>query len=60
MKNSPKENAQILNLHAPAVRLAGTRRHKADQLMDMFDDAETRIKRENDYRGDREAFRIKG
>lgn len=60
MKHTPQNNAQVLDLHAPVVCLAGTRRQKADQLMNMFDEAKARIKREEHYRGDRETFRIKG
>lgn len=60
MKHTPQNNAQVLGLNAPVVRLAGTRRQKADQLITMFDEAEARIKREEHYRGDRETFRIKG
>lgn len=60
MKHTPQRNAQILGLHSPAISLAGTRRQKADQLMKMFDEAEARISREENYRGDRETLRIKG
>lgn len=60
MKHTPQNNAQVLDLHAPVVHLAGTRRQKADQLMSMFDEAEARIKREERNCDDRETFRIKG
>ncbi|WP_156519057.1 hypothetical protein [Mangrovibacter phragmitis] len=54
MKHSPENNAQILSLNAPSMRLTGTRRQRAEQLLSMFDEAEERIKRENQQRGNRE------
>lgn len=59
MKHTPQNNAHVLGLHAPTVRVAGTRRQKADQLMSMFDKVEAKIQMEEYYRGDRETLRIK-
>lgn len=55
MKHSPSNNAKLLGLNAPSMRLTGTRRQRADHLMSMFDEAEERIKREQQQRGNREA-----
>ena len=55
MKHSPRDNAKLLGLNAPSVRLTGTRRQRADHLLSMFDDAEERIKREKQQHGNREA-----
>ena len=60
MKHTPEDNARILDLHSPVVRVAGTPRQRADKLLAMFDEAEERINREEQHRGNREVFRIKG
>ncbi|MBP2167595.1 hypothetical protein J2125_000787 [Erwinia toletana] len=56
MKHSPKQNAAILSLDAPTVRLTGTRKQKTAQLSKMFAQAEERIQGENKHRGDRETL----
>lgn len=47
MKYISEKNAQILNIQSPTFSLKGTHCQRVEQLMNMFDEAEEKLKKEN-------------